>query len=284
VDPLWHPIVLTSIPFVLICFLLVRLVAPLSLKDTLHLSFYPIGAGVFSGALFALVASATVATLVTTGSIQHINYYPTQWGNDQQVEQVLKLAAYDCLKQESLPFSVFASGFQEAFTRLKSPIDDISWVRPLTTVFYLLVAARVFMAAVECRKSAVFGLVVLAALVSTAAVYLTSGAYFNWTVRTSDCWKQDKMMALGWGRYGESALQEFVQDLSKDAEIQDASVRAEGRTVYLDRRFKTPILDKEAFHRSVDAQESNAIDMYCHNDFLRAVKATWIETVPRASA
>ena len=33
-------IVLTSIPFVLICFLLVRLVAALSLKDVLHLSLY----------------------------------------------------------------------------------------------------------------------------------------------------------------------------------------------------------------------------------------------------
>ena len=68
----WLFILLTSIPFVLICFLLVRLVAPLPFKDVLHLSFYPIGAGVFAGAVFALVASAIVALLVAVGFIPDI--------------------------------------------------------------------------------------------------------------------------------------------------------------------------------------------------------------------
>lgn len=43
-------ILLTSIPFVLICFLFVRFVVPLSFKDVLHLSLYSIGAGIFAGA------------------------------------------------------------------------------------------------------------------------------------------------------------------------------------------------------------------------------------------
>jgi hypothetical protein len=42
----WLFILLTSIPFVLLSFLLVRPVSSLSLKDVVHLSFYPIGAGV----------------------------------------------------------------------------------------------------------------------------------------------------------------------------------------------------------------------------------------------
>jgi hypothetical protein len=49
----WAFILLTSIPFVLLSFLSVRFVAPLSFKDVLHLSFHPIGAGVFVGAAFA---------------------------------------------------------------------------------------------------------------------------------------------------------------------------------------------------------------------------------------
>ena len=63
----WLFILLTSIPFVLISFLLVKLVAPLSFKDVLHLSFHPTGAGVFTGAAFALVASAVVGLLVAVG-------------------------------------------------------------------------------------------------------------------------------------------------------------------------------------------------------------------------
>ena len=46
----WLFILLTSIPFILFCFLLVRLVTHLSFKDVLHISLYPMGAGVFTGA------------------------------------------------------------------------------------------------------------------------------------------------------------------------------------------------------------------------------------------
>src|SRR5262249_40418494 len=75
----WIFIVLTTIPFVLICFLLVRLVAPLSFKDVLHLSFYPVGAGVFAGAAFALTASAVVALLVAVGFIPDIRFDFSQY-------------------------------------------------------------------------------------------------------------------------------------------------------------------------------------------------------------
>jgi len=68
----WLFILVTSIPFVLFSFLLVRLVAPPSFKDVLHLSFYPIGAGVFTGAALALVASAVVAALVALGYLPEI--------------------------------------------------------------------------------------------------------------------------------------------------------------------------------------------------------------------
>ena len=52
----------------------------LSFKDVLHLSFYPIGAGVFVGAVFALVASAVVRSLVDVGYIPDINHDFSQWG------------------------------------------------------------------------------------------------------------------------------------------------------------------------------------------------------------
>jgi hypothetical protein len=70
----WLFILLTSIPFVLFSFLLVRLVATLSFKDVLHLSLYPIGAGVFTGAALALMASAVVAALVAVGYLPEIIY------------------------------------------------------------------------------------------------------------------------------------------------------------------------------------------------------------------
>jgi hypothetical protein len=69
----WLFVLLTSIPIVLLCFVFVRFVAPLSLKDVLHLSFYPIGAGIFSGAVLLLVASAVIAALVAVGYSRESN-------------------------------------------------------------------------------------------------------------------------------------------------------------------------------------------------------------------
>jgi hypothetical protein len=69
----WLAILLTSIPFVLFCFVLVRLVAALSLREVLHPSFYPIGAGIFAGAAFALVASGH---LCRHNALLRIHAYP----------------------------------------------------------------------------------------------------------------------------------------------------------------------------------------------------------------
>jgi hypothetical protein len=49
-----------------------------------HLSFYPIGAGVFTGAAFALVASAVIALLVAVGYLPEIKYDVTQWGETEE--------------------------------------------------------------------------------------------------------------------------------------------------------------------------------------------------------
>jgi hypothetical protein len=106
----WLFILLTSIPFVLICFLLVRLVTPLSLKEVLHLSFHPVGAGIFTGAAFALVAAAVVALFVAIGTIPDIKYDFTQWGGAEQGIAVFKRALDDCLKKESLPIHHRRSG------------------------------------------------------------------------------------------------------------------------------------------------------------------------------
>jgi hypothetical protein len=121
----WLFILLTSVPFVLLSFLLVRLVVPLSLKDVLHLSFHPIGAGVFTGAIFALVASAVVKSLVAVGFIPEIKFDFSQWGDAQQMIAVNKRALHDCLREGSL----VSTGLQAAYNDLKPPIDSISYLR-----------------------------------------------------------------------------------------------------------------------------------------------------------
>ena len=141
-------IVLTSIPFVLICFLLVRFVAPLSLKDILHLSLYPIGAGIFTGAAFTLVAAAVIAFLVAVGYVADIQYDFTQWGEERQLIEVNLQILRDCLKEHSLAYTILAAGLQESYERLKDPFDELSWLRPAITVLYLFIAAVFLRAAV----------------------------------------------------------------------------------------------------------------------------------------
>jgi hypothetical protein len=144
------------------CFLLLRLVTRLSFKDVLHLSFHPIGAGIFSGAAFALVASAVVALLIAVGLITGIKYDTTQWGAWEQVFAVYRRTLYDCLKEESLLYAIVATGLQEPYSDLRPPIETLSYVRPIAALLYLVIAARMFMAAVDRRKFVVFGIVLLA--------------------------------------------------------------------------------------------------------------------------
>jgi hypothetical protein len=230
----WLFILLTSIPFILISFLLVRLFAPLSFKDVLHLSFYPIGAGVFTGAAFALMASVVVALLVAVGSIPEIKFDFTQWGGEEQLAAVRQRVLNDCLKQESLVFTILAAGLQEAYTQLRPPIDALSYLRPVITVLYLLIAARMFMAAVDRRKGVVFSLVLLAALVATGATALSLGVYLNRKIENSSC--QEKLLESSLSLIAESTLKRIARDLEgapgiKDNPIFEISIKAEGRTL-----------------------------------------------------
>jgi hypothetical protein len=213
----WLFILLTSMPFVLFCFLLLRLVAPLSFKDVLHLSFYPIGAGVFVGAALALVASAVVGLLVTVGYIPEIKYDFTQWGEEEQVMAVNQQVLYECQKYQSLIYTVFVTGLQQAYTNLKKPIDDISWIRPIIAVLYLVIAARFFMAEVDRRKRVVFGMVFLAAFVATGANYLALKSYFKWNLENSGC--ENNLAEQGLYRVGESALKDFARKMQASPEV-----------------------------------------------------------------
>ena len=117
----WIFILLTSIPFVLICFVLIRLVAPFSLKDVLHLLLYPIGAGVFAGAVFALVASAVVAALIAVGFIPDIKFDFSQWGPEGLSRNAYDRLVIDCLKERSLLYTIVVAGVGDGYTNLKFP-------------------------------------------------------------------------------------------------------------------------------------------------------------------
>jgi hypothetical protein len=88
----------------------------------------------------------------------------------------LKLDLHDCLKAKNFVYTVLAAGLQEAYGELKTPVDALSYVRPVIAVLYLFIAARFFMVAVDRGKaSAVVGMVCLAAVAATAANALGVG-------------------------------------------------------------------------------------------------------------
>ena len=276
----WLFILLTSIPFILFSFLFIRLVAPLSFKDVLHLSLYPIGAGVFTGAAFALVASTVIAVLVAAGLIPEVKFDTTQWGAEEQVAAVKQRVLNDCLKEESLVFTILAVGLQEAYTQLRPPIDALSYLRPLITVLYLVIAARIFMAAVNRRKGVIFSLVLLAALVATGATALSLSVYLNRKIANSSC--QKTVVESTIYRMGESSLKRYAQDLEafpgiKDHPVFDISVRAEGRTLSFTYRLKVPIEVSE-FYRLANQQQKILYEGRCSKSLMTVLKATETHT------
>ena len=274
----WLFILLTSIPFVLICFLLVRFVAPLSLKDVLHLSLYPIGAGVFVGAALALLTSSVVALLVASGYISDIRYDFDQWGGEAQLTAVNTRVLYDCLKGESLVYAILTAGAQAAYNELKDPFDEISDIRPIVTVLYLIIAALFIVTVADRRKPAVFGLVFLAALLATGANYFALKGYFQWHEKNSDC---QKMLAeRGIDRTAELLLKQMAVELNSGVPTTagwDLSHRAEGRILFWIFRAKKPIADVDKFHRGVNQTQKDVHQGYCFDDdyqVFRIIKST----------
>jgi hypothetical protein len=184
---------------------------------------------------------------------------------------------YDCYKHESLTFRIVAAGLQEAYEDLKPPIDALSYLRPVITVLYLVIAARVFMAAVDRRKSAVLATVLLAALVATGANIAALKAYREWNFHNSAC--VEKFEELAADRTAESQLKRLAADLNDDK--WDLSWRAEGRVLSYIWRSKKPIVDMAAFHRWVAQNQKDALQRYCSSDggrYLREmVRATEIQ-------
>jgi hypothetical protein len=110
-------------------------------------------------AALTLVASAAVGLLVAVGYISDIKIDPTQWAEGQLDVARYQKILIECLKKQSFIFTVLAAGIGEAYANLKPPINEISDVRPIVTVLYLVIAARFFIAAVNRRKAALFSVV-----------------------------------------------------------------------------------------------------------------------------
>ena len=117
------------------------------------------------GAVFALVASAVVRSLVDVGYIPDINHDFSQWGLGEGLSRdAFDHLVSDCLKESSLLCTIVAAGLGDGYTNVKYPFGHISNIRPIITPLYLIIAAMFFMAAVDRRKPVVFGMVLLAAL------------------------------------------------------------------------------------------------------------------------
>jgi hypothetical protein len=281
----WLLVLLASIPVVLFCYLLLRLVADLTLKDVLHLLMYPGGAAIFAGASLSLVTSAVVVLLVTIGYIPKVSFDFSQWGEGEQMIAVSNRLLHECQKRQSFIYSVLTSAFQETYGNLKPPIDKLPWLRPVVSLIYVFVAATVFMTAVGRSKAIVFGTVVLAYFLATATSGFALALYLDWNVRTSSCARN--LLEASLDRVAESALKDFAAAVNRDALIHkdayDLSVRAEGRVLSFKYYFKEPIPTIASMEKLVGKLQRDDLENYCAREkqedgYLRNLKATVTRT------
>jgi hypothetical protein len=282
-------VLLASIPVVIFCYVLLRLVAALTLKDVLHLLMYSGGAAIFAGASLSLAASAVVVLLVTIGYIPKVSFDYSQSGEVEQMVAVAKRLLHECQKRQSFIYSVLTAAFQETYANLKPPIDKLPWLRPVVSLIYVFVAATVFMTAVGRSKAFVFASVVLAYFLATVGSVFALALYFDWNVRTSNCEKN--LVGASYDRVAESSLENFAarlrRDLSRDASIgndaYDLSIRAEGRILAFTYRFKKPITNMQNMEKLVDGEQKDDLEFYCAGEkgdgsYLRSLKATLTRT------
>ena len=275
----WLVAVLFSIPFVLICFLLVRLVVPLSLKDVVHISAYPIGAGMFAGAFLALLAATAVAALEASGFISEITVTPATMLHEVAADDYWQLMEINCLKEQSLAITIIASGMGDGYDNLKNPFDELSHIRPVVTVLYLLIAARLFMTATDSRKFLTFGAVLLAAVLGAASIEFGLREYMQHLAEQTGC-SDDVVVAAGLYQAGPHELKKFADDLNAEFQgnasaddIYDTSVTAKGRNLIFKYHYKTPIFDMAVFHRGIMEQQIERSRVRCSDDYLLDIGA-----------
>ena len=284
VEPIyWLFAVVTSIPFIVICFLLVRPFARISPKGALHLTLHPLGAGIFSGAVLGLVAAAVVSFAIATGYITDITYdftkYQPQY-SETRVSSLIHLMKLECIKERSLTIPIIAAGFGEAYSKLKWPLDWLSYVQPFVRLFYLFIAALFFVAAANGRKVAVFCAVILAAVVSTTIMFYGIRTYIHWVYsQHPECEKQ--IAARAFELNAPSLAQLLAKSwndeaAAKPSDIYEVTIRAEGRTLIHTERLKMPLTeliylgqlvnDAHSFQALIADKRLAVLSLYCARD------------------
>ena len=195
----------------------------------------------------------------------------------------------DCLKESSLLYTIVAAGLGDGYSNVKYPFGHISNIRPIITLLYLIIAAMFFMAAVERRKPVVFGMVLLAALMSTGAIVQSLGSYLAWSFEQSRC-KADEMAERAKDRMTKLLAKQRAQELQAEldksnldkASVWGVSVQAEGRGLNYTYRFKKPMPTDEGFvYRANGLMQKQLLSDYCSRKWWteRDFKVTETHTV-----
>lgn len=261
----WLAVILLALPFVLLAYLFVRLFAPISFKDSIHLSLYPIGAGLLTGAVIALLAALVVGIMVAGRLIPSVAVdFDTFDGTTMWWSHVKQQALNDCLIREFAIVKIVAAGLQEPFTRLRDPIGYLSFVRPLFVFVFMLVAAYFFMVAVERRKKLVFGLVVLAASV---AVYAAGSMYILVKSESSVCREQldetvKKRVKAPLAVWIAKDLDQVIRENASADDVFEFRVAAKDGSLVMSFYDKIPLMDNQKREAMQSARKST-YDLYC---------------------
>ena len=160
---------------------------------------------------------------------------------------------YDCLKEKSLGFTIVAEGLGESYTNLKSPFGIIAYLRPTITLLYLIIAALMFMAAVDRRKPLVYGMVLLAGLIVAGAISQSLAYYVIRNHESPAGCKGEVLVERSLGLMAEDVVKIHAQNLqavlNKTDGVWRVSVRADRRALNYSYRFKKPIPTDEDFFR-----------------------------------
>jgi len=127
-------------------------------------------------------------------------------------------------------------------------------------MLYLIIAAGMFMAAVNHRKPLVFGLVLLAALLSTAGTFLSLKRYLAWNEANSDC--ATKAVVIANDRTAESQLKKFAQGTTQDNDWWRVSTHTDGRSLIYETHFKKPV-DPTTFSGALAIIQKTALKVEC---------------------
>lgn len=231
--------------------------------------FWSYGTSFLLGAAFMAGAALTIRAAQELGYIPPVAIDPSLFTD---TESALSSLLFQCMRNESVVFSVLYHALYGSLEAAHKPIDSLSYLLPASYVLGIVLSTiLVFYSATRNAVAAAVA-VGLSAIASYSAILFAVFIYANWSEARSDC-TADSVVDTAYQMSATDYVRRLASRLSQKVGnpigpgILVSAVEADGRTVVIRADASPAYLSERDFQRWVAVFRKQRESEYCRSDW-----------------